>query len=71
MFVDSSLFGKPESNLFFQRINIYYNVKRIGERKNDNVDEEVVEMHWKNIEKLFADDFTFFQRDFVGTILKK
>lgn len=69
MFVDSSLFGKTDADLFFQRINLYYKVERNGEREDGDIDEEVVEMHWKNLDELSADDFTFFQRDFLKTIL--
>ncbi|MFC1644747.1 NUDIX domain-containing protein [Patescibacteria group bacterium] len=71
IYIDSHLFGKPESDLFFQRISIYYQIERVSEEQSGKIDKETVGLYWKKLSDLSVDDFTFFQQDFLRTILGK
>ena len=69
--VDNFLFGSNKVNKYFQRISLYYEVERISKKQSKKLDEETTEIHWKNINKLSSSDFTFFQRDFLKSVLNK
>jgi 8-oxo-dGTP pyrophosphatase MutT (NUDIX family) len=71
VYVDSRLFGGYDANKFFQRISIYYEVTRISKKQNTKIDEESIEIIWKNLKKIKSNDFSFFQRDFIKTLLRK
>jgi len=71
IYLDSQLFGSYDVNKFFQRINIYYEVKLTSQKQGDDIDKESTKIIWKNLNELNSDDFTFFQRDFLKTILRK
>ena len=69
-YVDTSLFGNKKLDLYFQRISLYFEVKLTSKKQLKNTDNETVEISWKNIDELKSSDFTFFQRNFIKTILK-
>jgi ADP-ribose pyrophosphatase YjhB (NUDIX family) len=71
LFVDSHLFANPDINKYFQRISIYYEVELISEKQQSGTDEESTKIIWKNLDELNIFDFTYFQRDFLKTILNK
>jgi len=71
MFADSHLYGDPVKNHYFQRITLYYEVKRISQEQSSDLDKETTEIIWRNIEELTENYFTFFQRDFLKIIFKK
>ena len=71
IYVDSLLFGDPGEGKFFQRINVYYEVKRTSKKQKTDLDKEAKELIWKNIRGLKSNDFTYFQRNFLKTILRK
>lgn len=70
-YADSSLFGSDEIDKYFQRISLYYEVERVSGKQSDDLDEETTGLHWEDIDNLSSSDFTFFQREFLKTILKK
>ncbi len=67
--VDTQLFNDPDMKKKWQRINLYYKVKRISEEKSGELDFESEEVIWKKTDELSAEDFTFFQRNFLKSIL--
>ena len=70
-YVDNFLFGSDKVDKYFQRISLYYEVERVSKKQSNNLDEETTELHWKDVKNLSSLDFTFFQRNFLKTILKK
>tara|TARA_Y100000310_G_C20344840_1_gene651529 strand:+ start:180 stop:629 length:450 start_codon:yes stop_codon:yes gene_type:complete len=68
LFVDTHLYGNPDKNQYFQRISLYYKVKLIS-KTNKNIDEETTEIIWKELKKLKPNDFTYFQQNFLKTLL--
>ncbi|MEI6296067.1 MAG: NUDIX domain-containing protein [bacterium] len=71
IFVDSHLFANPEKEKYFQRISIYYNIELISENQSKDLDKESTAVVWKNLDEISSDDFTYFQRELLGVILKK
>ena len=69
-YVDNFMFGSEKVDQYFQRISLYYEVKRTSKKQKKNLDEETVELLWKNIDDLTNNNFTFFQREFLKTIIK-
>ncbi|MBD3249403.1 NUDIX domain-containing protein [Candidatus Woesearchaeota archaeon] len=70
-YADNFLFGSDKVDQYFQRISLYYEVERVSKKQSKNLDEETTELHWEDVNNLSSSDFTFFQRDFLKTILKK
>ena len=48
---------------------MYYRVKRLADDQKEDIDEESEEIIWKNINDLKIEDFTFFQRDAIKSII--
>lgn len=71
IYVDSLLFNGSKENNSFQRISMYYEVKIISNPQKTNLDKEVTKIIWKNIKELKSIEFTYFQRDFLKTLLKR
>lgn len=69
LFIDSHLYGDPDKGNYFQRISIYYRVKLIS-KTSKNRDKESTENIWKDLKTFKDNELTYFQRDFIKTILK-
>lgn len=70
-YVDNFLFGSDKTDKYFQRISFYYEVERVSKKQSKVIDEETVSIRWEEVHNLSSSDFTFFQREFLRTILKK
>jgi ADP-ribose pyrophosphatase YjhB (NUDIX family) len=70
IYVDTQLFNDSEMNKKWQRINLYFLVKRNSEEQSEDLDVESEKVIWKNVVELSSEDFTFFQRRFLTTVLK-
>ncbi len=71
IYVGSLLFSDSKENKSFQRISMYYEVKRISNQQQKNLDKEATKIIGKNIKELKSIRFTYFQRDFLKTLLKR
>ena len=67
IFVDSQLFGNHKVSKFFQRISLYYEVRRVAKTKK-KLDSETTKLQWIDFSKVSDKDFTFFQRDCIKNL---
>ena len=71
IFVDSHLFANPDAGRFFQRLSVYFKIELVSKRQFTDINEESTKIMWRSLKEISSKDFTYFQRDFLKTILEK